>query len=314
MYIREQNNDKILKNISIYYGNRFVIVLVCFVFLFYFRKAQLNNNNEGNNYFSIKHHKNKLIEENFFIIDSYNLEDVISHMYGFYVSKEGIITDNYYKKIGYYDEPEYTGAFVMIRVMKNEIWVNQDFHGSFGLYIYENKRNNYFALSNSFLLLEEYLIGKQNISLNKDFADNLILSYLCTTSIFETLIKEIISLPPNSFIIINKKNKTFKINYLDFKENTIPLESEEGLKIIDNWVDKWTFILRSIKMKTNNIVTDISGGFDTRSLLTIILNSDIEMNNLQFNSAKGKLHGHDEDFKIASNNYIYNQEFYMMLN
>lgn len=253
------------------------------------------------NYFSKKHHKNKLIKENFFIIDSNNLEDVIPHMYGFCVSKEGIITDNYYKEIGYFDEPEYTGAFVMIRVMKNEIWVNQDFHGSFGLYIYENKKNNYFALSNSFLLLEEYLIGKQNISLNKDFADNLILSYLCTTSIFETLIKEIISLPPNSFIIINKKNKTFKIKYLDFKENTIPLESEEGLKIIDNWVDKWTFILRSIKMKTNNIVTDISGGFDTRSLLSIILNSGIEKNDLQFNSAKGKLHGHDEDFKIASN-------------
>ena len=222
-------------------------------------------------------------------------------MYGFCVSKDGIITDNYYKKIGYYKEPEYTGTFVMVRTMKNEIKISQDSHGSFGLYFYENKKNDYFALSNSFLLLEEHLIGKQNISLNKEFADNLILSYLCTTSIFETLIEEIISLPPNSFVIINKKNKSFKINYIDYKENSIPLESEEGLKIIDNWVDKWTFILRSIKKHTNNFYTDISGGFDTRSLLSIILNSGIESNDLQFNSARGKLHGHDEDFKIASN-------------
>ena len=122
----------------------------------------------------------------------------------------------------------------MIRIMQNEIKIVQDFHGSFGLYFYENKKTNYFALSNSFLLLEEYLIGKQNISLNKEFADNLIISNLCSTSIFETLIEEIITLPPNSFIIINKTKKSFKINHIDYRENTIPLESEEGLKIIDN--------------------------------------------------------------------------------
>ena len=291
--MRKLDFEKILKNIIIYYNTRYIIILIFFTFLFYFGKKQLNKDINENS-------RNKLIEDNFFIIDSNNLEGVESHMYGFSVSKEGIITDNYYKKIGYYEEPEYTGAFVMIRTMENEIKIHQDFHGSFGLYIYENKKNNYYALSNSFLLLEEYLVGKQNISLNKEFSDNLILSYLCTTSIFETLIKEIISLPSNSFIIINKKNKSFKVSYIDYKENTIPLESEEGLKIIDKWVDKWSFILRSIKVKTNNIISDLSGGFDTRSLLSILLNSGIEINKLNFNSAKGKLHGHDEDFKIAS--------------
>ena len=49
-----------------------------------------------------------------------------------------------------------------------------------GLYLYENKANNYFALSNSFLLLVEKLIGRQNISFNKDFADNLITTDLCS--------------------------------------------------------------------------------------------------------------------------------------
>ena len=299
--MRVQDNNKMFKKIPIYNVTKFVTILICFYFSYHTRKSQLNNDcNDWNKNINIKHYKNKLIEENFFVIDSNNLEDVISHMYGFSVSKDGIITDKYYKKIGYYKDPEYTGAFVMVRTMKNDIKVSQDSHGSFGLYFYENKKNDYFALSNSFLLLEEHLLGKQNISLNKEFADNLILSYLCTTSIFETLIEEIISLPPNSFVINNKKKKSFKINYIDFKENEIPLESDEGLKIIDNWVDKWTFILRSIKKQTNNYFVDISGGFDTRSLLSIILNSGIESNDLHFNSAKGKLHGHDQDFKIAS--------------
>ena len=59
----------------------------------------------------------------------------------------------------------------MIRKKGNEIKINQDFYGSCGLYFYENKNTQYFALSNSFLLLEEYLIGNQNLTFNQNFAD-----------------------------------------------------------------------------------------------------------------------------------------------
>ena len=78
-------------------------------------------------------------------------------------------------------------------------------------YIYENEKTGYFALSNSFLLLQEYLIGKQIFTLNKDFTDNLVFSALCTPSIHEILVKEIIKLPSNAMIIINiaKKNLIF---------------------------------------------------------------------------------------------------------
>ena len=121
-------------------------------------------------------------------------------MYGYSISKYGILTDNYYKKIGEYKEPEPQGIYIMIRKNMNEIKINQDFQGGYGLYLYENKDKKYFALSNSFLLLEEYLIGKQNLSLNKDYADNLILSELCSFSLEETLINEIKQVPTNSFI------------------------------------------------------------------------------------------------------------------
>ena len=133
-------------------------------------------------------------------------------------------------------------------------------------------------MSNSFLLLEEYLSGKYNLSFNKDFADNFIISELCSPSIHETLIKEIIKLVPNAFIIININLKKLTINYKNQEDNTVPLESEEGLKLIDNWVNKWAYIFRSLKKKTDNISCDLSGGFDTRIVLSIMLNSGNSFN------------------------------------
>ena len=267
-----------------------------FYFIFQFKHGSSFKNNS-----KIPLYKRKLIEENFFVIDSNNLDSVKSHMYGYSISKNGFLTDNYYKKMNNYEEPESLGAYVMVRLYRNEIIINQDFYGSFGLYYYEEKNSEYFALSNSFLLLEEYLVKKKNISLNKDFADNFITSWLCTPSIYETMIKEIIRLPSNAFIIINIKNKSIKINYIDYKENTIPFESEQGLKIIDEWVDKWTYIIRSLKKETNNIYFDLTGGFDSRAVLSIFLNTGIDANDMSFNTLQTNLQGNDEDLLIANN-------------
>ena len=74
-------------------------------------------------------------------------------------------------------------------------------------------------MSNSFILLLEYLIGKQNITLNKDYADALIASKLCTPSMYETLINEIIMLPSNVVITINIKKKEFTLFYNYIKRN-----------------------------------------------------------------------------------------------
>jgi hypothetical protein len=257
--------------------------------------------NYGNNNYITKSH-NELIQQNFFVIDSNNLKNIQSHMYGFSISKIGILTNNYYKNIGYYEDPKPQGAYVMIRKIGNKIKIDQDFYGSFGLYIYENKNTNYFALSNSFLLLEEFLLGKQNISLNKDFADNFVISRLCSPSIYETLINEIIKLPSNARIIIDIKRKKLKLFYIDYKENSIPLESEQGLKIIDEWVDKWGYIFRSLKKQTDNYSFDLSGGFDTRTVLSILISSGIDLNEVHIKSAKDINNpDHIEDLIIARN-------------
>ena len=296
-------------NIKAIYQNNYIlkwiILIIIFVYLFYYfthikyiHQSLIQNVSTQLN---IPLYKSKLIEENFFIIDSDNLENISSHMYGYSISKDGFLTDNYYKKIGHYEEPESIGSFIMIRTNGKEIIINQDFYGNFGIYLYEDKSNKYFALSNSFLLLEEFLVEKKKISLNKDFSDNFITVWLCTPSIYETMIEEITRLPSNGYIIINIKNKSFEIKYIDYQQNTIPLESEKGLKIIDEWVDKWAYIIRSLKKVTENIYFDLSGGFDSRVVLAIFLSSGVDPKDMSFNSFQSNAHGHDEDLKIAKN-------------
>ena len=288
------NYETLLKSKKKHFKDKCKYLIIFFVVYFYF----IYNNNPSNNH---KYLKSNLIKENFFIIDSNNLGSVQSHMYGFWVSKGGILTDNYYKKIGNYSDPDPEGVYIMIRKIKNKIEIRQDFYGGIGLFLYEKKDIGYFAISNSFLLLEEYLIGKQNFSLNKDFADDFIIEGLCTPSINETLVKEITKMPSNVFITINIDKKSFKFYYIDYEENTIPLDSEEGLTIIDNWADKWGYIIRSLKKQTDNIYSDLSGGYDTRMVLALLLNSGININNILIFSSNDNLHVHEEDFKIANN-------------
>ena len=252
-------------------------------------------------YINIINNDNILIEDNFFIIDSNNLDTIKSHLYGFSITKTGILTDKYYQKLGKYEDPSPQGCFILIRKFSNEIKINQDYFGSFGLYFYENIIKNYFALSNSFLLLEKHLKGKQNITFNKDYADNFIISGLCSPSINETLIEEIKKLPSNVEIIINIRENILRMNYIDYKENTIPLDSEQGLKKIDDWVDKWGYIFRSLKKQTDNFAFDLTGGFDTRLVFSILLSSGLDIKNIHIKPPDEKSADYIEDFKIVSN-------------
>ena len=171
---------KIIK-ITFYYK---CIILLILLFLYYFSLFLISPKKPNNNKNSNQKKKNnivyttgnkkasnmnELIKNNFFIIDSNNLEKIQSIMYGFSISKKGLLTNNYYRKLGHYEEPGPDGIYIMIRKIGEEIKINQDFYGSFGLYIYENESTGFFALSNSFLLLEEYLVGNRILLLIRSF-------------------------------------------------------------------------------------------------------------------------------------------------
>ena len=65
------------------------------------------------------------------------------------------------------------------------------------------------------IILGEYLSKKEYITFNKYFADELIFAGHSASSLHETLINEIIKLHSNSIIILNIKEKTFKIGNID---------------------------------------------------------------------------------------------------
>ena len=234
------------------------------------------------------------IEDNFFVIDSNNLDDVKTKLYGYCISEYSNHADYLDNKINLNG----LGAYIYIFVDKNRITINQDYVGSYGLYLFRDK--DYFALSNSFIYLVDYIKTKHEITLNKDYANYLLIGDLCSEIYEDTMVNEIKMLSRNAVIKIDKSNKNLKIDYIDYGENTIELGSDECFDILDNWYYRWTNIIKNLKLKTNKILTDLSGGMDSRLVLLLFLGSEIDLNTIKVCSADDNLHCHAEDFEIAS--------------
>lgn len=237
---------------------------------------------------------NKLIEDEFFVIDSNNLNEINQKLYGYSIQDENIIFNN---EVDVNNLNE-NGSYVYVDVNDSEIKILQDFNGCYGLYLY--KSEDYFAISNSFLKLVEYLKDIKPISLNKDYANSFLFADLYSFSYEETLINEIKTLPRNQQVIINKKNKTIDFKKKDYKEHTIDLDSKEGFETLDNWFYKWTNIIRNIKSKTNNLSIHLAGGLDTRIILALALSSNIDLDKINVFSYTDDKHTHKEDYIIAS--------------
>lgn len=201
----------------------------------------------------------KILEE-FFIIDSFNLNNVNQKLYGYAIQDKEIVDETINA-----NELNGTGAYIFIHSDNEEIKILQDFNGSYGLYFYKNE--DYFAISNSFLKLVEYLKKNHTITFNKEYADTFLFSDLCSFAYDATLINEIEVLPRNYKVIINKNNKSINFEEIDYQEHTIELNSEEGINTLDKWFYKWTNIIRSIKDKTNNLTMDLSGDLTQESQL-----------------------------------------------
>ena len=232
--------------------------------------------------------------DNFFIIDSKNLNQVTTSFYGYSIDSQGNVFTEYDEDI----ELTSDGAYVLVDVYEDKIVINQDFMGSYGLYLYQN--DDYFAISNSFIKLVDYIKLTQKISLNQDYANDLLFTNLCSRAYNETLVNEIECLSRNCIVTIDKSDKTVEFDYIDYGESTIPIDSKNALDILDDWFYKWVNIIRLLKSKTNNLAFHLSGGFDSRIIAVLWLSANINLNDIKIVSINDHLHTHEEDFEIAS--------------
>lgn len=231
----------------------------------------------------------------FFVLDSDHLEEAGSALYGF-AFRDGMICERVEDLNG--GEPEEDGAYVYIRREGSRITVTQDYAGSFGLYLF--RKDGWFALSNSFLMLTEYVGERYPVTLNREYADYMLAADLCSAVYGETLIREIVMLDRCAVVEIDIPARKLEIRYKDYQENTVDPGSAEGIAILDAWRDKWVSRIRAIFSGGENIREDLTGGFDSRETLSLFLSSGIDMNRILVYSHTDQLHTHKEDFEIAS--------------
>lgn len=236
------------------------------------------------------------VDEAFFIIDSNNLEKVKTKFYGYCVTEQGIIED-----IEDFEDKEIKpeGAYIYIYKSGKEITIKQDYIGAYGLYLY--KDNEYFAISNSFIYLVDYIKKQKEhrITFNKKYADAFITAVLCSYAYSETMVNEIELLDRRAVVNIDIKKKSCEIFYNDYKENTIDIDSKEGIDLVDKWYYKWSNIIYNLKIQNCNIVADLSGGFDSRMAFNVLLGSKCNLNEVFVKSINDELHTHKEDYEIA---------------
>ena len=234
-------------------------------------------------------------QESLFVLDSEHLEQTKSQLFG-YAFVDDEIVDDLQALNGRIPGKE--GAYVYLYREGNRLTITQDFLGCYGLYLY--RKDAFFAVSNSFLLLAEHLRESGGMTLNREYADYLLSSDMCSSAYGETLVKEITVLDRRAELTIDTAQKTLQIRYADYRENTVDPDSAEGLAILDAWRNKWAGRIRRLTSVTDNIRTDLSGGFDSRLTLALFLSSGVDMNRVMVYSKNDKQKTHEEDYIIAT--------------
>jgi len=236
------------------------------------------------------------VQNSFFLISSENLQDVETELFGYVISDCKIIYD---KDDVVLDKLDGTGAYCYLLRKDSEISIYQDFAGCYGIYVYEDKETNFFAISNSFYKLVEYLKERVPLTFDYDYAKSFIPASLVSFAYERTLINEIKTIDKDKIINIDIDKKSFSYSKLDYEEKSVNIESEEALIILDKWFNKWVSVFNNIYSKTNFINLHLSGGLDSRIILALVLSSQIDMDDINVLSRIGNDSVKVEDLQIA---------------
>ena len=234
-------------------------------------------------------------EQAFFVLDSDHLEEAETRLYGF-AFLDGALIDRAEDLRG--RDPETEGTFIFVKREGSRLTITQDFNGCFGLYLF--RKGSWFALSNSVTLLTEHLTGRYPLTLNREYADYLLGSDMCASVYRETIVNEISELDRCAVVEIDIPARRLEIRYTDYQENTVDPGTEEGLALLDAWKDKWVKRIRTICSTSDHVEEDLSGGFDTRMILSLFLSAGVDMSRIRLFTLEDTLHTHREDYEIAS--------------
>ena len=201
------------------------------------------------------------VEKEFFLIDSDNLADIKTKLYGYSIQATGIYeNDDLTPEVA--ANLDGRGCYVYVEARDGKITIKQDLNGCWGIYLF--RHGDYFALSNSFFRLLDHVKFKYPLTVNRDYCHYFLVSTVAIQSDFQTAVNEISGIERNAIIHIDIVTKKLQIELIDYKEHSIPLDSEEGIQILDRWVEFWGNVLRGVAQHTKFIQADLTGGFDTR--------------------------------------------------
>lgn len=234
--------------------------------------------------------------EEFFFIDSKNLDNVSSRLYGFCIDATGRDIDKILNNADAHTKT-YNGCFVLVQNKEKYIYISQDFIGCYGLYLF--RKDDYFAISNSFHFLLDNIRQTFPLTINLDYMKCFMLNQLVSPAGSETMVNEIEMLPRNISVSIDKENKTLSLYKKMMEDETVDLDSDKGVEALDHWYYSWTNFIRNLCAKTDKITVDLSGGMDSRLTFLLFLCSGVDLNKITVSSMDDGLAVHAEDFEIA---------------
>ncbi len=236
---------------------------------------------------------NGFYKDNFFVITSDNYLNADERIYGYVLLEDAffINTKEYRTSIPY----DSYGCYINVYRDKETLFLQQDYFGQYGLYLYQN--NDYWAISNSFLYLIKHLDDKA-LSFDYTYALSLCANPTASVAYKRTMVEEIQMLPRNCYVSV-ERNGTLQVKTLNYNENSININSMEALNLIDDWHARWNQLFNSL-IDNEYVQLSLSGGKDSRVSLATMIHPTVSFEKCQTFVATDKLYTHSDDYKIAN--------------
>ena len=227
-------------------------------------------------------HTGRVIADgDFFVITPENAANFETRLLGFSVTDDGRIICGGDVSCA---DPGPNGCWVLLERAGGMLRIRQDFLGSWGLHLYRD--GSWWALSNSFLFLVEHLhsLGRP-LTFDKTCADQFLAYSLASVSLKRTMISEIELLDRAATVEIDTTSGALETSTADYRECTVPLDTGEGIAILDDWHERWIGTICGI-LEKQPASCDVSGGFDSRLILSLFLDPRVDHDKVRFSSTR----------------------------